>query len=173
MFKNKKNIVILLIVVLLLLLAAFVYFTNENSPTSSMPKASASYLEDNGNALDGTARTKTKDEILDELKKQQLVVTDKLSSNISFDVGKTGTTGKWVVENLSGNNIIQQAEVYFKDTLIAKTTPIYPDQHIESVELKKDIPSGEYTATAYINYYNINTKEFISKAGYKIHLTIH
>jgi hypothetical protein len=107
---------------------------------------------------------------LDELKKQQLVVTDKLSSNISFDVGKTGTTGKWVVENLSGNNIIQQAEVYFKDTLIAKTTPIYPDQHIESVELKKDIPSGEYTATAYINYYNINTKEFISKAGYKIHL---
>ncbi len=83
-----------------------------------------------------------------------------------------GTVGEWVVENPAENNIIQQAEVYLLDKLIAESTPIYPDQHITGLTLLEEIEPGEYEVIAYLNYYDINTKEFISKAGYKIHLTV-
>jgi len=65
-----------------------------------------------------------------------------------------------------------QAEVYLSDVLITKTTPIYPNQHITGVELLEEIEAGEYDVTAYLNYYDIDTKEFISKAGYEIYLTV-
>jgi len=76
------------------------------------------------------------------------------------------------VENPAENNIIQQAEVYLLDKLIAKSTPIYPDQHITEVTLLDQVRAGEYEVIAYLNYYDIDTKEFISKAGYMIHLTV-
>ena len=99
-------------------------------------------------------------------------MTDKLSSNISFNSESAGTIGEWVVENPVDNTVIIQGEVYLEDTLIAKSTPIYPIQHITGVSLLTDIESGEYEVIAYLNYYDIETKEFISKAGYKIHLTV-
>ena len=99
-------------------------------------------------------------------------MTDKLSSNITFPSGEIGKVGEWIVENLKENNIILQAEVYLNDMLIAKSTSIYPNQHITGVSLLEKIESGEYEATAYLNYYDIETKEFISRAGYVIHLTI-
>jgi hypothetical protein len=110
--------------------------------------------------------------LLEDLKKQQLIVTDKLSSNILFPSGKPGSIGDWIVENPHENQVIQQAEVYLDGKLIAKSVPIYPNQHIKAIELKQDIPTGEYGVIAYINYFNIHTKEYISKAGYKIHLSV-
>ena len=62
--------------------------------------------------------------------------------------------------------------MYWNEVLIAKTTPIYPNQHITGVALLESIEPGEYEATAYLNYYDIETKEFLSKAGYSIHLTV-
>lgn len=171
--KPKKEIIIVLSLILLAVLILILISMSSNSDISeSRPSSTVSYLNENGDALEGAAATKSREEIMDALKKQQLVVTDKLSSNITFPSGKAGTIGDWVVENPSVNNIIQQAQVYLADNLIAESAPIYPNQHIESIELKQDVPSGEYDVTAYINYYNIDNKEFISKAGYKIHLTV-
>lgn len=79
---------------------------------TSNPTATTSYLSSDGNAIDGAAGAKSSEEILDSLKKQELVVTDTFSSNIVFPVGQAGTIGNWVVENPSTNNVIQQAEVY-------------------------------------------------------------
>ena len=171
--KRKKIILICIFSFLLMLLIILLYANYMNSETTANPSATASHLNSDGNALDGPADTKTGEELLDSLRKQELVVTDTLSSNIIFPSGQAGTIGSWVVENPSTNSIIQQAEVYYNGQLIAKSAPIYPNQHIESIELDQDIPAGEYDAIAYISYYKLDTQEYVSKTGYKIHLTIH
>lgn len=170
--RNNKVIIIVLIAVVLIA-AAFLLLRGCDNPASvGKPKEMPVYLEDEGSSIEGEAQAKTREDILEELEKQQLIVTDKLSSNIKFESGEIGTVGDWVVENSKENNIIQQAEVYLDDVLIAKSTPIYPNQYITGVTLLKEIKPGEYDITAYLNYYDIDTKEFISKAGYAIHLTV-
>ena len=170
--KKKNRVIIIALIAVALVAAAFLLLRGCEDMATKKPKETPVYLEDEGSAIEGEAHSKTSDDILEELENQQLVVTDKLSSNITFPAGEIGTIGDWIVENPEENNIIQQAEVYWNDVLIAKTTPIYPNQHITGVELLADMESGEYEAIAYLNYYNIETKEFVSKAGYAIHLTI-
>lgn len=170
--KRKKAIVIILILLALLFALFFILRGCSGLAGIKSPEVTPVYLDDEGSSITGEAENASREDILEALEKQQLVVTDKLSSNISFDSGSAGTIGEWVVENPEENKIIQQAEVYLEDTLIAKSTPIYPNQHIMGVSLLTDVESGEYEVTAYLNYYDIETKEFISKAGYKIHLTV-
>ena len=173
--KKKRTKKILIVIFMgLLILILFLTFVNTlcTSQSTSNPSPSVSILDQSGSAIDGTASPKSREEILDDLEKQQLVVTDKLSSNITFPSGDSGTIGDWIVENPSSNNIIQQAEVYFEDNLIVKSAPIYPNQHIEKIELLQDMQTGEYDGIAYINYYDMETQEFISRAGYSIHLTV-
>ena len=170
--KRKKVIGIILILCALLIALFFILRGCSGLTEIKSPESTPVYLDDEGSSITGEAESASREEILKSLEKQQLVVTDKLSSNISFDSGTAGTVGDWVVENPEENNVIQQAEVYLADTLIAKSTPIYPNQHITGVSLLTDIESGEYEVTAYLNYYDIETKEFISKAGYRIHLTV-
>ncbi len=171
--KNKKLLIILLLL-LVVIAVIFIFLLRgcEGIGISSKPTVTPLYLVEDGRSVDGEAKMKEREEILKELEKQQLVVTDKLSSNITFHSGDIGTIGDWIVENPKENNIIQQAEVFLDNALIAKSTPIYPDQHITAIELLENITSGEYEVIAYINYYDIETKEIISKAGYKIHLTV-
>jgi hypothetical protein len=170
--KKKKVIIILLFVVILIAVTLLAYKGCSNTLLFEEPQSTPVYLEDEGGAIEGKVQEKEREEILKELEKQQLVVTDKLSSNITFTSGEVGTVGEWIVENPEENNVIQQAEVYLDDVLVAKSTPIYPNQHITGVELLEQIEPGEYEVTAYLNYYDIETKEFLSKAGYAIHLTV-
>ena len=170
--KKKKVIIILIIVFAIAVVALFLLKScNEDQNTDEL-ETTPIILKDESRSIDGEAQIKTKEDILEELKEQQLIVTDKLSSNITFESGEVGTIGEWVVENLKENDVIQQAEVYWNDVLIAKTTPIYPNQHITGVSLLESINPGEYEATAYLNYYDTEKKEFLSKAGYAIHLTV-
>ncbi len=169
---KKKLMIILLLLIVTIAIICLLLRVCTGDLLSKYPTAAPVYLEDEGSSIEGEAKMKEREEILKELEKQQLVVTDKLSSNITFPLGDIGTIGEWIVENPKENNIIQQAEVYLDNRLIVKSTPIYPDQHITAIELLEEIVSGEYEVIAYINYYDIETKEFISKAGYKIHLTV-
>lgn len=173
--KEKKKRIVLIALLILIATIVAVFFLLKgcgNDLLSNEPEATPVYLEDDGSSVDGEAQKREREDIINELEKQQLVVTDKLSSNITFTDGEVGTVGAWVVENPKENSIIQQAEVYLDETLIAKSTPIYPNQHITGVELLEEVDAGEYEVTAYLNYYDVDTKEFISKAGYKIHLTV-
>lgn len=170
---NKKKMLMVALAMIAVLLAAFLLLRGfTDTPTEQEPSITSVYLEDDGSSIDGETQSKSREDILKDLEKQQLIVTDKLSSNITFDSGKVGVIGEWIVENLKENNIIQQAEVYLDEVIIAKSTPIYPNQHITGVELLSPIDAGEYEVTAYLNYYDIETKEFISKAGYSVHLTV-
>ncbi len=167
---TKKKVLIIALIGAVVIAAAFFFLRGcaDSFDDKSLPV----YLDDDGSSIDGEAQAKAREEILKELEKQQLIVTDKLSSHISFPAGKVGTIGEWIVENLEENSIIQQAEVYLDDVLIARSTPIYPNQHITGISLLEDVRTGEYEVIAYLNYYDLDTKEFISKAGYKIRLTI-
>ena len=170
---RKRIAFVILLLIILIAIAVFICFKSCSEQwTFNEPETTSVYLEDEGSSLEGEAEQAERDAILAELEKQQLVVTDKLSSSITFESGSVGTIGEWVVENPAENTVIIQAEVYLDDTLIAKSTPIYPDQHITGIELLQEVEAGEYEVTAYLDYYDLETKEFISKAGYMIHLTI-
>ena len=169
--KKKKILIIALLLVFLLAAGAFVYISLTNQGSPADPGASVG-LDDNGNALDGGYKAKTKEQILSDLQKAQVTVTDKISSSVVFKSGAKGSYGTWVVENLPENNVVMQCEIYDGDKLLAKSVPILPDQHIEQIELLEPVEAGSHDVTAYINYFTLDTKTYISKAGYKINLTI-
>ena len=185
--KKKKVIVIVLIIIIALLISTVTYaatkgftsiflfqnvFSTASDSTSDSDLANIKTLTDSGQGNQGTAPEKSQEEILAELEKQQIIVTDSISPNIIFATGSAGTEGTWKVENLAENTVIQQVEVFYKDQLIAKTTPIYPDQYIDSITLTKALPSGELEGVAYINYYNLDTKEIVGKTGYDLIISV-
>ena len=171
--KRNRALILVALMVAAMILLPFLFLKGcEYEEPVQKPETTPIYLVDEGGSAEGEAQRTEREEILKELEKQQLIVTDKLSSNITFPSGEVGTVGSWIVENPEENSIIQQAEIYFGDELIAKSTPIYPNQHITGIELLSPIEPGEYEVTAYLNYYDIEKKEFISKAGYKIHMTV-
>ena len=170
---TKKKVLIIALIATVVIAAAFFFFRGcADTPSFGDSKATPIYLDDDSSSIDGQAQARSREDILKELEKQQLIVTDKLSSHIAFPSGKVGTIGEWIIENPKENSIVQQAEVYLDDVLIVKSTPIYPNQHITGVSLLEEVKTGEYEVIAYLNYYDLDTKEFISKAGYKIRLTI-
>lgn len=171
--QTKHKVLIIMLILIILAVVVFICLKScEDEFSLSKPSPTPIYLEDEGGSQEGEAETVDREKILEELEKQQLVVTDKLSSNITFPSGEVNSIGEWIVENPEENTIIMQAEVYLEDTLIAKSTPIYPNQHITAVSLLSEIEAGGYEVIAYLNYYDLETKEFVSKAGYRIHLTV-
>ena len=179
---QKKKLLVLLLIFLIFCMAGFgiyalvTFDSNTNTKINSSSDASntgeSKLLEENGNAVDGTAEAKTPEEILEDLQKAQINVTDKLSSNIFFTNGNSGTEGSWTVDNLESNNVIMQCEVYLDDRLIAKSVQIKPNQHIDNITLSEEIKPGLYDVIAYVNYFKLDTNEYISKAGFKIKLTV-
>lgn len=100
------------------------------------------------------------------------MVTDSVGTALHFSSGNVGTNGSWNVANDKSNNVIMQAVVTIGGKEVAKSVPIYPDEHIDSITLSSRLNQGTYDAVAYINYYSTTTKVYISKAGYKVKLTV-
>ena len=175
--RKRKSIAILVLIALLVLSSCIgiLAFTNPgifSRLIDSTNESPAKQLDKNGTAIDGALQKKSPDEILKELQQKQITVTDKLSSHIYFPSGKSGTEGNWIVENVATNMVTIQCEVYLGDVLIAKSVPIRPNQHIETIILSEDVKSGEYDVIAYINYYDLETDSYLAKAGFKIKLTV-
>ena len=61
------------------------------SASSGIRQSSSITLDDNGSAVKGMARSKSSSEVLADLKKSEVYVTDKLSSNVIFPSGQSGT----------------------------------------------------------------------------------
>ena len=175
--KKKKKIMLLLLLILCLIgFGVYTVYcpphTTDNQVSSSGRKGESKQMDDNGEAINGAVQSKTPKEVLDDLKKSQVNVTDKLSSHILFPCGKAKTQGSWTVENSKTNNVIMQCEVYLDNKLIAKSVPIKPEQHIDEITLNQDVKPGTYDVIAYINYFKTDTNAYISKAGFKVKLTV-
>jgi methionine-rich copper-binding protein CopC len=176
LFKGKRLFIMIVFLILLLSIGVFaaLKLTANNSVYNSttINKSSSMHLDANGKADSGEYKAKTSEQVLSELKKAQINVTDKISSSALFSSGIKGSSGSWVAQNLASNNVIMQCEIYINNSLFAKSVPINPNEHIESITLLNDLKSGSYDAVAFINYYKLDTKEYISKAGYKIKLIV-
>ena len=183
--KNKKTFLILLLFIILCVIGIGIYeaynsrpannsSSNVNSHGSSTVSSNgdSKQIDNNGEAVNGAAQNQSPSETLNDLKKAQVNVTDKLGSSILFSSGKAGTDGSWTVENVKTNNVIMQCEVYLDNNLIARSVPIRPDQHIDKITLMNDVKAGTYDVDAYINYFTLDTNEYISKAGFKVKLTV-
>lgn len=144
------------------------------SSNSSMLSASdpGIQLDNSGTAEDGTMETKSQEQTLSELQKQQLQITDKVSTYMQFPSGKKGSSGSWTVENPASNKVIMQCEVFLGSRSIAKTVPIKPNQHINGINLTDDIAPGTYKAVACIYYFNPDTNVYISQSQYTLSLTV-
>ena len=179
--KKRKKVLLVLLIFLLLLagVVAFSFFQAGSVHTSgggrslsSQSSPGSSSLDDNSSALPGGYTAKSQQEILSELQKEQVTVTDKVSAQASFPNGTGGATGTWVVENTSSNKVIEQCEIALGGKTVAKSAPIYPGQHIESISLSQKVDAGTYDVTAVISYYSTDTKAYLGRAGYQIKLTV-
>lgn len=176
--KRKWPYILAIFLLLLLLLLLLLRSCGNQHPcpnptqSSSVPSSSAPSLDDTGSAEPGSGSTPSRQEILSRLQKQEVTVTDKVSAQASFSSGAKGSTGTWEVENPSSNTVIMQCEIVLDGETVAKSTPIYPGQHIDGLTLSQPISTGSYSVTAAIKYYNKTTKAYLGMADYKIHLSV-
>lgn len=176
---RKKGKRILLLAVLLICSTLLVVFSAVfkgwilgQTQVSTTDGSAAPVLEDNGSALQGAVSSMSPEEVLDQLREQQVNVTDKISSHITFPNGKEGSTGTWEVENLPSNDVIMQCEVVLNGETIAKSVPIQPGEHIDHISLLQDVESGTSEVTALISYYSTNTQDYLGQAAYQISMTV-
>jgi hypothetical protein len=168
----KRNKVIVLLIPILIIAGTMGYFILSNILGLPPSNNTGRKLNSNGSAISGIYTGETQSEILADLKKNEVMITDNVASSINFSSGKKGSTGSWVVENIKTNKVIMQAGIYLNGKKIAESAAIKPGQYIKTITLSSDVPAGTYTVTAYINYYNTSTEEYISKAGYKVNLVV-
>ena len=173
--KQRRAGMLLLLLLLPLLVWQGLRFGGEpggERPATGSRPDSVAIDPDAGEALEGAYAGKTREEILTELERSQLLVTDTLSSHASFPSGEAGTLGEWMVENIRGNEVIQQAEIRIGERCVARSAVLHPGQHVRQVRLLEDVPAGTHEAIAYLNYYTTDTQDYISKAGFDIRLTV-
>lgn len=169
---NQNKVLILVIPFLFILAGAATLGILNYMHIIKLPIPIFQKLDNNGQASSGSYNGMTKDQILDELKKQQIMITDNVSSSINFLSGKNGSDGSWVVKNIQSNKVIMQAEIFLNGNRVAESVPIKPGEYIQSIKLSQDVPKGTYSVVAYINYYTTDTQTYISKAGYKVKMTV-
>lgn len=168
----RSRLIIILIPLIILIGLGGIYGALSIFPHPGGRIPTLAQLIEGGHAKTGLGSSETDSEILAALKKQQVMVTDNVGTALHFSTGGVGAVGKWNVANDKSNNVIMQAIVTIGGKEVAKSVPIYPDEHIDSITLSSFLNQGTYDAVAYINYYNPTTKVYISKAGYKVKLTV-
>lgn len=168
----RRNRLLVIVLPVMLVLAVGAGGLLQYLHTHHLPVPPIVRMIGGGHATPGPVSSETSSDILAKLKKEQAMVTDDVSSSAQFPSGKSGTTGSFAVENLSSNNVIMQASLSLNGKEIAKSPPIYPGEHIDGVTLSQAVPAGTFEAVATLSYYNPATKAYISKAGYKIHMTV-
>lgn len=177
--KQRRTLLIILLLLLLLLIGVTFSFchagaggSNGGNPSPSSQSAPSSSLDNNGSALPGSCTPKSRQEILSELRQKEVVVTDRISAQITFSSGDKGTVGTWTVENPASNKVIEQCAVLLDGKTVAESVPIYPGQHIETVTLSRPVSPGTYDVTAVVRYYSTDSKDLLGQADYCLKLTV-
>ncbi len=140
--------------------------------TTATRLAGATLDPEAGAALAGPYLGRSREEILAELARKQMRVTDTLSSHAVFPIGTAGAWGEWMVENVAGNEVMQQAEIVIGDRCVARSAALMPGQHVTAIRLLSDVAPGTHEAYAFLNYFAADTHTYISKTGFRIHVTV-
>lgn len=165
---HKKSRKALLLLAFLVLTVGFtVIAITVTVMNNSKNQKSSAQLIGNGSAISGAYHGKSSAELLKELKKKQINVTDKFSSQIMFQSGKRGSTGSWIVENSAANKVTEQCSVNLKGQTVAVSAPIKAGQHIENITLNTPVNSGTYDVTVSVNYYDPASSAHLGQADYQ------
>jgi hypothetical protein len=127
-----------------------------------------------GGADGGHLPNMTPEEILAQMQKvaDASYFSFKINARPEFDNGSAaGTLG---IENPSNNVYPMVVQIFLDSTneLIYDSGGILPDQHILKAKLRKNLKAGTYKATAYMNAYDPDTKEWLGKQAAALEITI-
>ena len=162
--KKKRRVLLLILLFLLFTVTAIAYaIYSANSHVLANPGKT---MIANGTALRGGYSSISEDDLLKELKRKQLMVTDRISSQVVFNGGGKGSSGAWVVENPATNKVMEQCEILLNGKNIATSVPVGPGQHTDTIALSDNVKSGTYDVTAVVNYYSRDDRSYLGKAGY-------
>ena len=167
--KNKNRWLILIIIILLLLLIALgviVYKVNERREFER-------YVFDT-EAIEGRIQTMTEEEIQEELNRvvDEGMFNISIASSIVFD-SKT-KQGQARIENIAANHYHMQVDIFLNDTqeLVYSSKLLRPGYALEYIELDKQLPPGEYEATAIFSAITQKELQLFGQAGAEIKLYI-
>ena len=165
---GMKKLVVLLILLLLLLIGLVVGFV----VMPALKKNDHSSFFD-ANARSGNLPGMTEEEIQAELDKivEEGMFNISIASIVSVDADGTADVR---VENIAANhhNMTVAITIDGEDEPIYQSAGLAPGQYIETAQLARTLPAGEYEATALFTAYDLDTLEPAGQAAAKITLVV-
>lgn len=161
--RTQKILLIAIAVLLALLLGLVVLLLAGPGRQEATPPAAADGWYDPA-AKVGNLPGRSKEEIQKELDKivEEGMFNISIASIIAFSDGES--EGEARIENIAANpyNMTVTITLDEGDELVYESKGLAPGQFIENIRLNRDLPAGEYKATALFTAY---TKEDLLKVG--------
>ena len=169
---KKKTPLFLLLFSAIAGIAAYVYFNSNFQSEKNI--IVNNFFPNQGSAVEGHLPDMTEDEIREQMQKEadKSIFSFKINSQPLFEDGNDeGTLG---IENPQHNVYPFVVEIFLNETgeKIYDSGGILPNHHIATAKLMKTLSKGTHTATAYINAYDPETKEYRGKAAAELKLLI-
>lgn len=133
-------------------------------------------LEDwyDSNAAQGQFEGKSKEEIQAALNEEVAkgMMNISIAASITFPDG--ASEGEARIENIAANPMDQKVVITLKDSgeTVYESAAIAPDQHIQNIQLSKDLDPGEYAAVATFTGYDRETHKQTGQAAAEIVLNV-
>lgn len=167
--KNKKQFILYSIIIILLLaiISLAIYMLKPKEVEKNR-------LQKDLDALAGVLPGKSPKEIQDALNQvvQEGMVNISINPDPTFENGKA--EGNISIENIKGNHYALQVDVILNTGEVVYSSGIIdPGYYIEKCKLKKNLPKGDYPATAsFTAYYLDNYEDVLAKVNAEITLHI-
>ena len=171
--KRKRWLIVPLISVLAVTgVAACIFWPSSNVPQQFIPELIMP--EAGGDVSEGHLPGMTDAEVREQMQKEadKSLFSFKVNSRPIFEDG--GGAGTLRIENPNHNMYPFTVEIFLDETgeKIYESGGIFPNRHINTAKLGRALPQGEHEATAYINAYDPDTKEFRGKSAVELTLVV-
>lgn len=165
--KSKLPLIIILVLLLLaLILGLGLWFLSRDSSDG---------LEYEGGAIQGTIGGGIEDlEAMQEMVDRGMI-TMSINATPMWNLSDKNAGVNWQIENPEAQSTkLIRVEVIRDDTQekIYETGAIKPGTYVSGTKPDVDLEAGEYSCTAYFYSYDIDTQEFLGKAGTQITLYV-
>jgi len=172
--KRRKRWLIVPLISMLAVTGLASYILRPSNPEPSYVIADNILPEAGVDVTEGHLPGMTDDEIMEQMQKEadESLFSFKVNSRPIFEDG--GGAGTLRIENPNHNMYPFTVEIFLDETgeKIYESGGIFPNRHINTAKLGRALPQGEHEATAYINAYDPDTKEFRGKSAVELTLVV-
>jgi hypothetical protein len=175
--RRKRKRIAAIIILALLILALLLHqmgvfkFPWEKE---SVPIVAGDLFPGQGDAENGHLSGMTPEDIKEQMQKvaDASYFSFKINARPVFEDG--GAEGDLGIENPNNNVYPMVVQIFLDDTgeLIYDSGGILPDHHIDRAKLSKRLKAGTHKATAYMNAYDPDTKEWQGKQAAALIITV-